>query len=126
MAGSGLAPSDLFMSPEPLESAQRELQILDTTIVDVLSHLEALLRHSHSIQRQLLGLREEAPPPVPRRERVIGLLQQHANDMYRECAMLAQLILDIATGVNTLAGETNADERRNGVQRRSGLERRVE
>ena len=113
-------------SQEPPDLADRQLQILDTTIVDVLAHLEALLRHSHSIQRQLLGLREEASPPRARRERAIPVLRQHSDEMYRECAMLAQLILDIATGVNGLAGEHNPDERRNGMQRRSGLERRVE
>ena len=28
---------------------EKQLQVLDVSIVDVLSHLEALLRHSHSI-----------------------------------------------------------------------------
>ena len=111
---------------DPAKTAERQLQILDTMIVDVLSHLEALLRHSHSIQRHLLGLREEAPPPHVKYERAGPVLHKHASEMHGECAMLAQLILDIATGVNRLAGQSNTDERRNGVQRRSGFERRIE
>ena len=39
---------------------EQQLQVLDVGIVDVLSHLEALLRHSHSIQRALVQLRSEA------------------------------------------------------------------
>ena len=111
---------------EPPDHAQKQLQILDTMIVDVLSHLEALLRHSHSIQRHLLGFREEAPPPRSTPQRAVPVLQQHAEDMRRECAMLAQIILDIATSVNRLAGNNNTEERRSGLQRRGGLKRRVE
>ena len=56
---------DNWESPE----VEKQLQLLDVSIVDVLSHLEALLRESHSIQRALLQLRSEAPPPRPQQGR---------------------------------------------------------
>ena len=36
---------------EESPDVEKQLQVLDVSIVDVLSHLEALLRHSHTIQR---------------------------------------------------------------------------
>ena len=94
-----MADDKLSASP-----VQRELQVLDVYIVDVLAHLEALLRHSHSIQRALLQLRSEAPPPAPTRiAKPITTLREHTAGMQRECAQLDQIILDLAAGVENLA-----------------------
>ena len=77
---------------------------MDVYIVDVLSHLEALLRHSHSIQRALLQLRSEAPPPHPAKmPRVITTLREHTSGMQHECALLDEIIQDLSEGVDTLA-----------------------
>ena len=77
---------------------------MDVYIMDVLAHLEALLRHSHSIQRALLQLRSEAPPPHPAKTpHTITTLREHASGMQRECALLDQIIQDLTEGVATLA-----------------------
>jgi hypothetical protein len=108
---------------EPANDA--DLQILDATIVDVLAHLEMLLGHSHSIQRHLLGLRDEVPPHDDKYEHTMPVLLNYADEMSRECAMLAEIVLEFATGVKRLSGQTDTD-RRDGLERRSGFERRVE
>jgi hypothetical protein len=101
---------------------EQQLQVLDVGIVDVLSHLEALLRHSHSIQRALLQLRSEAPPPplqVP--EQLCTTLTTHAQDMQRESAMLGDIIGDLTTGIHRLSAAGDLPERRRGNDRRSVL-----
>ena len=74
----------------------QQLQVLDVHIVDVLAHLEALLRHSHSIQRALLKLRSEAPPPAPTPLAAVSqTLTGHSREMKRECEMLAEIVTDL-------------------------------
>ena len=98
---------------------ERQLQVLDVSIVDVLSHLEALLRHSHSIQRSLLQLRSEAPPPPPQMsERVSAVLIDHVDEMHREWAMLGDIVRDLKTGIVGLSDESDVAERRSGLDRR--------
>jgi hypothetical protein len=98
---------------------EKQLQVLDVSIVDVLSHLEALLRHSHSIQRALLQLRSEAPPPAPTMsEDVIAVLTGHGDEMHREWAMLGDIIRDLRTGIVGLSDESEVIERRSGLDRR--------
>jgi hypothetical protein len=96
---------------------EQQLQSLDVGIVDVLSHLEALLRHSHSIQRALLELRSEAPPP-PHSDNAIGLLTRHQEEMQRECGMLSEIIHDLKNGIRRLKDEPEIIERRSGLDRR--------
>ena len=85
-------------------NVNRHLQVLDVHVVDVLSHLEALLRHSHTIQRNLLKLRSEAPPPTPASIKgALPQLDKHSLDMQRECDMLGEIIQDLATGIGALA-----------------------
>jgi hypothetical protein len=89
-------------------------------IVDVLAHLEALLRHSHSIQRALLQFRSEAPPPpLQMPEQIRADLTAHTQDMRREWAMLGDIIGDLTTGLQQLSGPGNLSERRSGYERRS-------
>jgi hypothetical protein len=96
-----------------------QLQMLDVSIVDVLSHLEALLRHSHSIQRGLLELRSEAPRPPPHMfEGVSAALTGHVDEMLREWAMLGEIIRDLDTGIRRLNDEPESVERRSGLDRR--------
>jgi hypothetical protein len=86
--------------------SNEHLQVLDVHVVDVLAHLEALLRHSHSIQRALLRLRSEAPPPAPAPAPAGTLLKDlrgHAHDMRRECEMLAEIMADLAVGFDDLS-----------------------
>ena len=107
--------------PHKQESADIEtrLQMLDVSIVDVLSHLEALLRHSHAIQRGLLELRSEARPPPPHMsEGVSTALTDHVEEMQREWAMLGEIIRDLDTGIRRLNDEPETVERRSGLDRR--------
>ena len=108
------------MSPKEQSPAiEQHLQVLDVSIVDVLSHLEALLRHSHSIQRALLQLRSEAPPPTPEvPEHVTAVLTEHAEEMDREWVMLGEIIRDLATGIQRLTGAPPPTERRSQRDRR--------
>ena len=98
---------------------ERQLQVLDVSIVDVLSHLEALLRHSHSIQRSLLQLRGEAPSSMPQKsEGVSAVLVDHLDEMHREWAMLGDIVRDLKTGIVGLSDESDVVERRSGLDRR--------
>jgi hypothetical protein len=88
----------------------QQLQRLDVHIVDVLSHLEALLRHSHIVQRTLLKLRSEAPPPNPTSvQPVLPILNDHSRQMEKECEMLAEIVSDLAEDIRTCltAGDVN-------------------
>jgi hypothetical protein len=90
---------------DPSATNEQQLQLLDVNVVDVLSHLEALLRQSHTIQRELLQLRSEAPPPVPQPSNsVIAVLENHAEEMRREWSMLGEIIGDLKTGIHRLSG----------------------
>ena len=112
-------PHETVMSQND-QSAIREqqLQVLDVNVVDVLSHLEALLRQSHSIQRELLELRSEAPPPFKAAaDSVIAVLTGHADRMGREWSMLGEIISDLQTGIHRLSGHAV-------LERRSGSDRR--
>jgi hypothetical protein len=95
------------------------LQVLDVHVVDVLAHLEALLRHSHSIQRALLQLRGEAPPPrVAPPKAVLADLRDHAQQMGQECRMLGEIITDLAAGIEMLGGGPDTESRGSSENRR--------
>ena len=85
-------------------SHDAQIQSLDVHIVDVLAHLEALLRASHSIQRALLKLRAEAPPPAPAPPgESVRVLRHHAQQMRRDCQMLSGIVEDLYGGIELLA-----------------------
>lgn len=85
-------------------STQQQVQALDVGIVDVLAHLEALLRASHSLQRALLKLRTEAPPPsLAPPEATIAVLRTNAAQMRRDCQTLGGIIEDLSLGIEALA-----------------------
>ena len=104
---------------EQLATVERKLQVLDVSVVDALLHLEALLWRCHSIQRALVQLRNEAPPPpvqVP--ERAIATLTNHMEEMRQECAMLQGIIGDLTASIRRLSDEHYAEPR-------SGFDRRT-
>jgi hypothetical protein len=85
------------------EAIEHQLQAMDVYIVDVLANIEALLRHAHSMQRVLLGLRSEAPPPHKRTSpRAIAALREHAAQLQNESGLLQQIVQDLQAGVDTL------------------------
>ena len=107
---------------EQLATVERKLQVLDVSIVDALLHLEALLWQCHSIQRALVQLRNEAPPPplqVP--ERAIATLTRHMEEMRQEWAMLGEIIGDLTASIRRLS-DKHYSERRSGFDRRRALE----
>ena len=107
------------MSHKQAPKRETQLQMLDVSNVDVLSHLEALLRHSHSIERGLLELRSEAPQPPPHMyEGERAVLTGHVDEMHREWAMLGEIIRDLDTGIRRLNDEPELVERRSGLDRR--------
>ena len=76
---------------------------MDVRIVDVLAQLEVLLRHSHSVQRMLLELRSEAPPPQPAAlEKILPKLLEHTGEMASESRVLTEIINELAAGVKEL------------------------
>lgn len=85
------------------DGIEHQLQVMDVYIVDVLSHIEAVLRNAHSMQRVLLKLRSEAPPPsrstLPA---AIAALRGHATELDRECGLLRQIVQDMQAGVDAL------------------------
>jgi hypothetical protein len=112
------------MPPQEKQPAtvERQLQVLDVSIVDVLSHLEALLPQCHTIQRKLLQRRSEAPPPrteLP--DRTLAALNRHTEEMRAEWAMLGEIIGDPHCWHLPTEREYYA-ERRSGFYRRRTLE----
>ena len=94
-------------------SRDERLQELDVHIVDVLAHLEALLRASHTIQRALLTLRAEAPPPsAPPRQDHIAVLHDNAHGMRSDCQMLSGIVDDLITGIGRLSASPQGDAKR--------------
>ena len=90
------------------DGIEHQLQILDVYIVDVLAHIEAVLRNAHSMQRVLLRLRSEAPPPSPSAPPpAIAALRGHATELDRECVLLRQIIQDMLAGVDGLENDGN-------------------
>ena len=107
---------------EQLATVERKLQVLDVSIVNALLHLEALLWQCQSIQRALVQLRNEAPPPplqVP--ERAITTLTRHMEEMRQEGAMLGEIIGDLTASIRRLS-DAHYSERRSGFDRRRALE----
>jgi len=103
-------------------TVERQLQVLDVSIVDTLSHLEALLRQCHSLQREVLRLRREAPPPPPQvPEWAIAALTRHMEEMRQAWTVLGEIIGDLTTSIRRLSDKHYA-ERRNGFDRRRALE----
>jgi hypothetical protein len=111
------------MSSQKERSAtvERQFQVLDVSIVDTLSRLEALLRQCHSIQRELLRLRREAPPLPPQPERAIAALTRHMEEMRQAWTVLGEIIGDLTTNIRRLSDKHYA-ERRSGFDRRRALE----
>ena len=112
------------MSSQKERSAtvERQFQVLDVSIVDTLSRLEALLRQCHSLQRELLRLRREAPPPPPQvPESAIAALTRHMEEMRQAWTVLGEIIGDLTTSIRRLSDKHYA-ERRNGFDRRRALE----
>ena len=101
------------------DELEKRLQPLDVGVVDVLSHLEALVRHNHSIERDLLRLRTAALPlPVRMSEDVSAAFTGHLDEMHREWAMLGDILRDFRAGLRGLNGESDVSERRSGLDRR--------
>src|SRR4051812_37072153 len=95
-----LTHRDMALSNES-HLQERQLQLLDVHIVDILAHLEALLRNTHSIQRALLQRRNAAPPPSRESpEAALDHARSHAQEMHRECTMLSQIVEDVACGLD--------------------------
>src|SRR5687768_12072182 len=99
---------------DEFRDGEQQLQMLDVHVVDVLAHLEALLRHSHFIQRALLKLRSEAPPPWSAEPagHILSELGSQAIGMRKEWEMLGEIIHDLAAGIQRLRGESNDGEYR--------------
>ena len=92
-----------MQTQQPSEGVDQQLQLLDVHVVDVLAHLEGLLRHSHTIQRTLLKLRAEAPPPNPATvAAVLPALRSLSDDMQRQWALLGEIIKDLAADIGAL------------------------
>jgi hypothetical protein len=112
------------MSSQKERSAtvERQFQVLDVSIVDTLSHLEALLRQCHSIQRELLRIRREAPTPPPHvPQRAIAAPTRHMEEMRQAWTVLGEIIGDLTTSIRRLNDQHYA-ERRSGFDRRRALE----
>ena len=101
------------------ETVVHQLQVLDVNVVDGLSHLEALLRQSHYIQRVLLHVRSHALPlSPPISTEVVAALRGHVEEMRREWGMLGEIIGDLGAGVGRLSDEHYAERRRGRDRRR--------
>ena len=107
---------------EQLATVEVKLEVLDVSIVNALLHLEALLWQCHSIQRALVQIHNEAPPPplqVPARS--IATLTRHMEEMRQEWAILGETIGDLTASIRRLS-DKHYSERRSGFERRRALD----
>ena len=93
------------MAPRDPSHVDERLEILNAQVMDLLAHLEALVRRSRSVQQALLQL--EIKRPLVSQESaaaVLAQVQRHAHEMAPEYAVLGELVEDFAATVNKLVG----------------------
>jgi hypothetical protein len=87
---------------------QEAVQVVDVQVVDVLAHLEALLRSAHTLQRAALKLRSEAPPPnnpatYADRNRVVHDIRHQVGALAQTADSLSRVIEDLGRSTDDLA-----------------------
>lgn len=82
------------MSEKP--PADRQAEVLDVQLLDVLAQVEAVLRHGREIQREALRVRG-VPSPVNERQRVAAALAigKRIDDMHGDCASLCTVVEEL-------------------------------
>src|SRR5215216_2452848 len=91
----------------------RESEVLDVELLDVLAEIEALLRQGREVQREALRVRG-VPHPVTsaQRQTAGGEIQRRVRDMRKECHALDEVLQDLETAANTLAQVLNGETQR--------------
>ena len=81
-------------------AGDRESEVLDVELLDVLAQIEALLRHGREIQREALRVRG-VPHSVTtaQRQAAAAEIQRRISEMRKECRALGEVLGDLQTAV---------------------------
>lgn len=83
--------------------ADRQAELVDVQLLDVLAQVEAVLRHGREIQREALRFRG-VPSPVSERQRraageaILGRIDQ----MHQDCSTLCTVVEELRTSAQKL------------------------
>ena len=85
------------------QSPERQSEVLDVQLLDVLAQIEALLRGGREVQREALRVRGvPAPVSPPQRKAAAAKIQKRVAEMDSECQTLCDVIQDLAESADTL------------------------
>jgi hypothetical protein len=90
-------PSQTRLSPE------RQSEVLDVQLLDVLAEIEALLRGGREVQREALRVRGVPSPVTPaQRKAAATKIQKRVAEMDAECRTLCDIVRDLAQAAKNL------------------------
>jgi hypothetical protein len=81
---------------------ERQSQILDVHLLDVLAQIEALLRGGRDVQRAALRVRHIAGSSMPQRRAAAVKVKKHVAQMRKECRMLNRVVDELGGIANDL------------------------
>jgi hypothetical protein len=80
------------------DPVDRQAELLDVQLLDVLATVEAVLRHGREIQREALRVRG-APHPVTHTQRIeaVTAIRERVDRMHGDCGTLCDVVEDLRT-----------------------------
>jgi hypothetical protein len=81
---------------------ERQSQILDVQLLDVLAQIEALLRGGRDVQRAALRVRQVAGNSATQRRAAANKVKKHVAQMKKECRMLIRVVDELGGIANDL------------------------
>jgi hypothetical protein len=89
--------------PRTRQSPERQSEVLDVQLLDVLAQIEALLRGGREVQREALRVRG-VPSPVSssQRKAAAAKIQKRVAEMDSECRTLCDVVQDLAQAADHL------------------------
>ena len=85
------------------DPVDRQAEILDVQLLDVLASVEAVLRHGREIQREALRARGVPSPVTPlQRLTAANSIRTRVDQMQADCATLCEVLEDLRTSAAQL------------------------
>jgi hypothetical protein len=95
---------------DPARPGDRESEVLDVELLDVLAQVEALLRLGREVQREALRVRGVPHAVTSAQRQAAGAeIQRYVREMKKECRALGEVLRDLQAAADTLAKVLNAD-----------------
>lgn len=76
--------------------AERQAEVLDVQLLDVLAQVEAVLRHGREIQREALRVRGVASPTNQAQRYASGtMIRERVDEMHKDCRVLCNVVEEL-------------------------------